>query len=110
MSIQQLSASDATGLGLNARTLRGSNETNKVRENAIAFEALLIGQVLEKLEHAFAPTADQNADPARDTVSSLGTHAVAQLLAERHAFGIADMLQHALATGEAASSTEASPK
>jgi hypothetical protein len=110
MSIQQLSASDAASVGFTARNLGFSKDPNKVRESAIEFEALLIGQVLEKLQHAFAPTEGDNADPAQDTVSSLGTQAVARLLAQRHAFGIAGILQRALDTREDASSTQASPK
>jgi len=110
MGIQQLSAADATSFALTARNPGGSCVTNKVHESATEFEALLVGQVLDKLEHTFAPSDDQSADPARDTVSSLGMHAVAQLLAQRHTFGIADMLQRALVTEGAADSTKASAK
>jgi Rod binding domain-containing protein len=110
MSIPQLAASDAVRVGFTTGNLSNSRDSTTVRESAMEFEALLIGQLLEKLQHTFAPPDDQNSDPARDTVSSLGTHAVAQLLAQRHAFGIADMLQRALATEQGAATAEASPK
>ncbi|HEX8925729.1 MAG TPA: hypothetical protein VF786_08040 [Terriglobales bacterium] len=95
MEIQQLSVADARGLAFDAGAFRTSDK-NKVRENAIQFEALLIGQLLDKLQHTFAPEEDQHGDPARDTVSSLGTHAVAEVLASRHTFGFAEMLERAV--------------
>ncbi len=105
MGIPQLSAADTANLSLSASSV--SRDQNKVRENAIEFEAMLIGQVMEKLQHTFASTDDQGSDPAHDTVSSLGTHAIAQLLAQRHAFGMAEMLQRAVLAGE---NTTAPPK
>ncbi|HUO61151.1 MAG TPA: hypothetical protein VMU24_10815 [Candidatus Acidoferrales bacterium] len=110
MVIQQLSMGDTAGLGLYASKLTATGDATKLHDNAVEFEALLIGQVLDKLEHSVAQADGDGSDPARDTVSSLGTHAVAQTLAERHAFGFADMIQGAVSARASTPATEASPK
>jgi Rod binding domain-containing protein len=59
------------------------------------FEAQLIGSLLESLEKTFAAVPSDDTVPGSDDYNYLGTHALAQALADRGGFGIAAMItQH----------------
>lgn len=74
--------------------------SSKLKKAAREFEAILLTQWLEKMQQSFS-NSEQNQDPAHDTLSSLGTQAVATALAERGGIGISTMLlQHLKASGE----------
>ena len=56
------------------------------------FEAQLIGSLLEALEKTFASVPGEDAMPGSDDYNYLGTHALAEALAEHGGFGIAAMI------------------
>lgn len=78
---------------------------NKLGKAAQEFEAILLTSWLEKMNQGFVGS-EESQDPAHDTVSSLGTQAIASALAARGGIGIARMLLRqlqpakAVATGE----------
>jgi Rod binding domain-containing protein len=63
----------------------------KLVKAAREFEAILLQSWLEKMNKSCLGT-EESQDPAHDTVSSLGTHAIATALAARGGIGIADMI------------------
>jgi Rod binding domain-containing protein len=79
---------------------------SKLKKSAQEFESILLESWLEKMNQSFVGTSESR-DPAHDTVSSLGTQAVASALAARGGIGIAKMLLRQLQPKEnfAASST-----
>lgn len=56
------------------------------------FEAQLIGSLLESMEKTFAALPGDDSVPGADNYNFLGTHALAQAIAERGGFGIAAMI------------------
>ena len=64
---------------------------SKLDKAAQEFEAILIQSWLEKMNVNFLGSPDGQ-DPAHDTVSSLGTQAIATALSARGGIGIARML------------------
>jgi Rod binding domain-containing protein len=56
------------------------------------FEAQLIGSLLESMEKTFAALPGQSDVTGADDYSYLGTHALAEALAARGGFGIANMI------------------
>jgi Rod binding domain-containing protein len=68
----------------------------KLVKAAHEFEALLLQNWLEKMNHSF-PGDNSSLDAAHDTVSSLGTQAIATALAARGGVGIAKMILRQLA-------------
>jgi Rod binding domain-containing protein len=63
----------------------------KLAKAAQEFEAILLTSWLEKMNQGFVGS-EESQDPAHDTVSSLGTQAIASALAARGGIGIAHML------------------
>lgn len=72
----------------------------KLKKAAKEFEAILLTQWLEKMQQTFS-NSDQDQDPAHDTLSSLGTQAVATALSERGGVGISSMLLRQLKSADA---------
>ena len=64
---------------------------SKLRKSAREFEAILLQSWLEKMNQSFIGSSESQ-DAAHDTVSSLGTQAIASALAARGGIGIANML------------------
>ena len=69
-----------------ASTARG-----KIQQAAQQFEAILLADVLEKLQKSFS-LSEESQDPAHDTLSGLGTQALAGALAARGGIGFSRML------------------
>jgi Rod binding domain-containing protein len=71
--------------------------TASLRKHATEFEGILLTEMLGKLQHTFAQSESDGAgDSASDTISSMGTQALAQALAQRNVLGIGNMVAHAL--------------
>jgi Rod binding domain-containing protein len=64
---------------------------SKLEQSAREFESILLQSWLEKMNQSFVG-ASASQDPAHDTVSSLGSQAIASALAARGGIGIAAML------------------
>lgn len=74
----------APSANTDAATLRG---------RAVEFEAILLANVLEKLEHTYSCVpGEQSADAAHDTENSLETQALAEGIAKAGGFGFAKMI------------------
>ena len=72
-------------------TAQAAQASSKLRKSAQEFEAILLQSWLEKMNQSFVG-ASESQDAAHDTVSSLGTQAIASALAARGGIGIAAML------------------
>jgi len=68
-----------------------SEASSKLKKAAREFESILLQSWLEKMNQSFVG-ASESQDAAHDTVSSLGTQALASALALRGGIGIASML------------------
>ena len=73
----------------------------KLAKSAREFEAILLQSWLEKMNQSFAGL-EESQDPAHDTLSSLGTQAIAGALAARGGIGIAGMILRQLQAHPAA--------
>ncbi len=76
---------------LAASSARPAPLPDKLAKAAQEFEAILLTSWLEKMNESFVGSQESQ-DPAHDTVSSLGTQAIASALAARGGIGIASML------------------
>ncbi len=85
-----------------------SSPSPKLVKAAHEFEAILLQNWMEKMNHSFLGN-DSSLDPAHDTVSSLGTQAIATALAARGGIGIANMILRQLAGKEQSGKGEPSP-
>jgi len=65
--------------------------SSQLKKSAQEFESILLESWLEKMNQSFVGSSESQ-DPAHDTVSSLGTQAIASALAARGGIGIAAML------------------
>jgi len=80
-----------------------NDDPKTLRRHAVEFEAILLGQVLEKLEQTCSCVpGDQPADAGHDTESSLATQALASGIAKAGGFGFARMVLNYLPQPEAA--------
>jgi len=79
---------------------RNPADGQTLAKSAREFEAILLQSWLEKMNQSFAGL-EQNQDPAHDTLSSLGTQAIAGALAARGGIGIANMILRHLQPGPA---------
>ncbi len=70
---------------------RVASAPSKLTKAAQEFEAILLTSWLEKMNQSFVGS-EESQDPAHDTVSSLGTQAIASALSARGGIGIAGML------------------
>jgi len=77
----------------------GPQPSGKLQKSAQEFEAILLQNWLEKMNQSFVGTSESQ-DAAHDTVSSLGTQAIASALAARGGVGIAAMLLRQLQPAE----------
>ncbi len=69
------------------------SDAARLQKHATEFEGILLGEMLGKLQHTFVSTGDSaTPDPASDTISSLGTQALAQALAARNVLGIGSLV------------------
>lgn len=103
MNLQLLANSPATSQD-------GGAASPRLVKSAQEFEAILLQSWLEKMNQSFVGS-NESQDAAHDTVSSLGTQAIATALAARGGVGIASMLLRQLrpaGTNEKAELTTAS--
>jgi len=77
--------------GENGPSAASSRPASKLEKSAEEFEAILLQSWLDKMNQSFVG-AGESQDAAHDTVSSLGTQAIASALAARGGIGIAAML------------------
>ncbi len=83
----------------------GTVMARALRRHAVEFESILLGQVLEKLEHAYSCVpGEQPTDAGHDTEASLATQALATGIAKAGGFGFAKMILKYLPQPEAADS------
>ncbi len=92
----------------------GTQPSSNLKKSAQEFESILLQSWLEKMNQSFVGSSESQ-DAAHDTVSSLGTQAIASALAARGGVGIAAMLLRQLAPkegdqGNFASSSTGLPK
>ena len=80
-----------------AERISTSSPSPKLVRSAQQFEAALLSHWLEKMNQSFAAT-EPDSDPAHDTLSGLGTEAIASAIAERGGIGIAAMILKHLAS------------
>lgn len=97
-------------LGVAAPTMNtAGGDGATLRRHAIEFEAMLLSQVLEKLEHAYSCVpGEQPTDAAHDTEGSLATQALATGIAKAGGFGFAKMILKYLPQPDAADSQSGS--
>ncbi len=82
-----------------AGAAQAAQSSSKLRKSAQEFEAILLQGWLEKMNQSFIGSSESQ-DAAHDTVSSLGTQAMALALAARGGIGIANMLLRQLQPAE----------
>src|SRR5271165_2252107 len=75
----------------NAASSTGTQPFSKLKKSAQEFESILLQSWLEKMNQSLVGSGESQ-DAAHDTVSSLGTQAIASALAARGGIGIAAML------------------
>lgn len=85
----------------NAAASTKEQSSSKLKKSAQEFESILLQSWLEKINQSFVGSSE-NQDAAHDTISSLGTQAIATALAARGGIGIAAMLLRRLQPGEGA--------
>jgi len=73
------------------KTAPGQPPSPKLVKAAQDFEAILLSSWLEKLQASYAGP-DNGSDAAHDTLSSMGTQAIASALAARGGIGIGKLL------------------
>ena len=71
--------------------VRPVDQGQKLKKSAQEFEAMLLESWMEKMNQSFVG-GPESQDAAHDTISSLGTHAIATSMAARGGIGIARML------------------
>jgi Rod binding domain-containing protein len=86
---------------------QGESSSSKLVQSAREFEAILLQSWLEKINQSFVGSAESQ-DAAHDTVSSLGTQAIATALAARGGVGISSMLLRQIQQPGAASRLDSS--
>ncbi len=82
----------------------GAPPSPKLAKAAREFEAILLQGWMEKMNQSFAGL-EKSQDPAHDTLSSLGTQAIAGALAARGGIGIGNMILHQLQAKSSAADT-----
>jgi len=84
-----------TNPGSAARAPVTAPGNEKLDKSAREFEAILLQSWLEKMNQSFIGESESQ-DAAHDTISSLGSEAIATALAARGGIGIASMLMRQL--------------
>lgn len=87
----------------------GAPPLPKLAKAAREFEAILLQGWLEKMNQSFAGL-EKSQDPAHDTLSSLGTQAIAGALAARGGIGIGNMILHQLQAKSSATESTGKPQ
>ena len=95
-------------VAVNPSSPRAPQPPNKLAKAAQEFESILLASWLEKMNQSFVGS-EESQDPAHDTVSSLGTQAIASALAARGGIGIAGMLLRQLQPAQPAATDANSP-
>jgi Rod binding domain-containing protein len=92
-----------------APAVNTGGDAASLRRHAIEFEAMLLTQVLEKMEHTYSCVpGEQPADAAHDTEGSLATQALATGIAKAGGFGFAKMILKYLPQPDAANNQSGS--
>jgi Rod binding domain-containing protein len=97
------------------QAVRAPTDDAKIDKGAKEFEAVLLGSWLQQAEQSFAtiPGADDDQEPGRDQMMSMGVQSLATAMAASGALGIGPMIakaMHHLANKEdAAASQPAAP-
>jgi Rod binding domain-containing protein len=91
-----------------ASALPPAQPPGKLAKAAQEFEAILLTSWLEKMNQSFVGS-EESQDAAHDTVSSLGTQAIASALAARGGIGIARMLLRQLQPAQPAAANTENP-
>jgi Rod binding domain-containing protein len=75
-----------------------SNDDKKIEKGAKEFEAILVGSWLQQAEQSFAtlPGAEDDQDPGRDSMMSLGVQTLSTSMAASGGIGIAKMVAKAM--------------
>jgi len=96
-------ASPVVGIAKGEAPANDSNTavSQRLAKSAREFEAILLQDWLEKMNQSFVGVED-SPDAAHDTVSSLGTQAIANAIAQRGGIGIANMILRHLQPGSSA--------
>src|SRR5580658_7648347 len=88
-----------------------ANDDKKIEKGAKEFEAILVGSWLQQAEQSFAtlPGAEDDQDPGRDSMMSLGVQTLSTSMAASGGIGIAKMVAKAMhaAADKAAAQPEA---
>jgi Rod binding domain-containing protein len=94
-----------------AKSPGGAKDDAKIEKGAKEFEAILVGSWLQQAEQSFAtlPGTDEDQDPGRDSMMSLGVETLSKSMAASGGIGIAKMIakaMHAAADKASAQLTE----
>lgn len=96
--------------GLTTPTMSTGGDGTALRRHAVEFESILLGQVLEKLEHAYSCVpGEEPTDAGHDTEASLATQALATGMAKAGGFGFAKMILNYLQPAAADSPADPAP-
>jgi Rod binding domain-containing protein len=101
----------ASALAPSASTpaLNKADDAGALRRHATEFEAILLGQVLEKLKDTYSCVpGEQPSDAGHDTEASMATQALATGIAKAGGFGFARMILKHLQPEPAAAESNAS--
>jgi Rod binding domain-containing protein len=92
-----------------AKAPASSKDDAKIQKGAQEFESILVGSWLQQAEQSFAtlPGADDDQDPGRDQMMSLGVETLSKSMAASGGIGIARMIAKAMHA--AADKAEAQP-
>jgi Rod binding domain-containing protein len=89
-----------------------ANDDAKIQKGAKEFEAILVGSWLQQAEQSFAtlPGGEDDQDPGRDSMMSLGVQTLSTSMAASGGIGIAKMIAKAMhaAADKATAQTETS--
>ncbi|MGA2849189.1 MAG: hypothetical protein ABSE46_09345 [Terracidiphilus sp.] len=75
-----------------------ANDDKKIEKGAKEFEAILVGSWLQQAEQSFAtlPGGEDDQDPGRDSMMSLGVQTLSTSMAASGGIGIAKMISKAM--------------
>ena len=93
----QVPYASALAPSVSTPALNKSDDAAALRRHATEFEAILLGQVLEKLKDTYSSVpGEQPSDAGHDTEASMATQALATGIAKAGGFGFARMMLKAL--------------
>ena len=81
-----------------AKSPAGAKDDAKIEKGAKEIEAILVGSWLQQAEQSFAtlPGTDEDQDPGRDSMMSLGVETLSKSMAASGGIGIAKMIAKAM--------------